>query len=317
MANRTTLAPPGAQRRPHRSPLARSQELWGWVFLAPWIIGFLAFTALPIAASLGFSFTRFELTRPDEVAFIGLDNYRKLFVDPLVRVSLNVTFRFALLALPVAILLPIGLAALLNSRYLAARRLFRTLFYMPYIVPVISAVYVWQGVLNSETGWMNRILRSLGVPGPDWLNSMVWIYPALVIIGLWGVGNAYLITLASMQGVPTTYYEAARVDGATGLQRFRHITLPMISPVIFYNLVLSVIGLMRYFEIPFILSNGTGRPGDAQMFYNLHFYKTTFVFFDMGYGSTLAWLLFIITIVLTLLLFATARYWVYYAGERS
>jgi multiple sugar transport system permease protein len=317
MVTPTTLEPPGTPQRRRRSSLARSQALWGWIFLSPWIVGFIAFTALPIIASLVFSFTRFELTRPDEVAFIGIDNYRKLFTDPLVRVSLNVTFKFALLALPIAILLPIALAALLNSRRLVGRRLFRTLFYMPYIVPVISAVYVWQGVLNSETGWINRVLRTIGVPGPDWLNSMVWIYPALVIIGLWGVGNAYLITLASMQGVPTTFYEAARVDGATGLQRFRHITLPMISPVIFYNLVLSVIGLMRYFEIPFILSNGTGRPGDATMFYNIHFYKTTFVFFDMGYGSTLAWLLFMITIVLTLILFATARYWVYYAGERS
>jgi multiple sugar transport system permease protein len=235
----------------------------------------------------------------------------------LVRVSLGVTVKFALIALPISVLLPIALAALLNSPHLAGRRVFRTLFYMPYIVPVVSAVYVWRGVLNSETGWLNRILQSFGLLGPDWLNSMVWIYPALVIIGLWGVGNAYLITLASMQGVPTAFYEAARVDGATGLQRFRHITLPMISPVIFYNLVLSVIGLMRYFEIPFILSNGTGRPGDATMFFNIHFYKTTFVFFDMGYGSTLAWLLFLITIALTLLLFATARYWVYYAGERS
>ncbi len=317
MAHRTTPEPTSAPSRRRRSSLARSQELWGWIFLSPWIVGFIAFTALPIIASLIFSFTRFELNRPDMIGFVGIDNYRKLFTDPLVQVSLSVTFKFALLSLPIAILLPIALAALLNSRHLVGRRLFRTLFYMPYIVPVISAVYVWQGVLNSETGWLNRILRSVGVPGPDWLNSMVWIYPALVIIGLWGVGNAYLITLASMQGVPTAFYEAARVDGASGLQRFRHITLPMISPVIFYNLVLSVIGLMRYFEIPFILSNGTGRPGDATMFYNIHFYKTTFVFFDMGYGSTLAWLLFVITIVLTLLLFATARYWVYYAGERS
>jgi multiple sugar transport system permease protein len=316
MTTHTDAAPQAPTRR-RRASLERSQQLWGWIFLAPWIIGFVAFTALPIVASLVFSFTRFELTRPDEVGFVGFDNYRKLFTDPLVRVSLGVTVKFALIALPISVLLPIALAALLNSPHLAGRRVFRTLFYMPYIVPVVSAVYVWRGVLNSETGWLNRILQSFGLLGPDWLNSMVWIYPALVIIGLWGVGNAYLITLASMQGVPTAFYEAARVDGATGLQRFRHITLPMISPVIFYNLVLSVIGLMRYFEIPFILSNGTGRPGDATMFFNIHFYKTTFVFFDMGYGSTLAWLLFLITIALTLLLFATARYWVYYAGERS
>ncbi len=297
-----------------RARLMREQHVWGWIFLSPWIVGFVAFTALPIIFSLIFSFTRFQLNKPDDIGFAGLDNYRRLFSDPLVRVSLGVTFKFALISLPLAVGLPVALAALLNSPYLRGRRLFRTLFYMPYVVPVVSAVYVWQGVLNSETGWLNRILGTVGIAGPDWLNSIVWIYPALVIIGLWGLGNSYLITLASMQGVPTAYYEAARVDGATGLQRFRHITLPMISPVIFYNLVLSVIGLMRYFEIPFILSNGTGRPGDAQMFYNIHFYKTTFVFFDMGYGATLAWLLFAITLMLTLLLFATARHWVYYAG---
>src|SRR5690606_101955 len=138
--------------------------------------------------------------------------------------------------------------------------------------------------------------------------------PALVIIGLWGLGNAFLITLASMQVVPTAYYEAAVVDGAGPFARFRHITLPMISPVVIYNLVLSIIGLMRYFEVPFILSNGTGRPGSSTMFFNIHFYKTSFVFFDMGYGSALAWLLFGVTMVLTGLLFYSARYWVFYAG---
>lgn len=316
MTSRTDVAAGPEPRRKGYS-LAREQQTWGWLFLSPWIIGFVAFTALPLVASLIFSFTRFEINKPDEIAFVGMQNYGKLFTDPLVASSLIVTAKFALLTLPVAVILPVALAALLNSRYLGGRRLFRTLFYMPYIVPVISAVYVWQGVLNTETGWLNRILRSAGMAGPDWLNSMVWIYPALVIIGLWGVGNAYLITLASMQGVPTALYEAARVDGASGLQRFRHVTLPMISPVIFYNLVLSVIGLMRYFEIPFILSQGSGNPGGSTMFFNIHFYKTTFVFFDMGYGSTLAWLLFLITLVLTLLLFATARFWVYYAGERN
>jgi len=182
---------------------------------------------------------------------------------------------------------------------------------------VVSAIFIWQGVLNADSGWLNRILGLGGIAGPNWLDSTTWIYPALVIIGLWGLGNAYLITLASMQAVPTAFYDAARVDGASGLARFRYITLPMISPVIFYNLVLSIIGLLRYFEIPFILSNGTGRPGDSTMFFNIHFYKTSFVFFDMGYGSALAWLMFAITLVATGILFFTAKYWVYYAGSES
>ena len=294
----------------------RQRRLWGWFFLSPWIIGFLAFTIMPMAASLVFSFMEFNLASPDETRFIGLDNYQNLLDDPLVGVSLMVTLRFAVIALPIGLILPVLLAALLNSEFLVGKRFFRTLFYMPYIVPIVSAVYIWQGMLGTETGWINRILDwVLQVDGPRWLDDSTWIYPALVIMGLWGIGNAYLITLASMQGVPTQLYEAAKVDGASGLRRFFSITIPMISPVIFYNLILSVIGLLRYFEVPFILKQGTGQPGQATMFYNIHFYKETFVFLNMGYGSTLAWLLFAITMVLTVLIFATARYWVYYAGE--
>lgn len=306
----TRAAPRGARL----TPLAREQRLWGWVFLSPWLVGFAAFTALPILASLVFSFTDFRLTDPEAVSFVGLDNFRRLTVDPLVRVSLGVTLRFALISLPIAVVLPVALAALLDSRWLVGKPLFRTLFYMPYVVPVVSAIYIWQGVLNTQSGWLNRLLRLVGLPGPNWLDDVRWIYPALVIIGLWGLGNAFLITLAGMQAVPTAYYEAARVDGAGPLARFRHVTLPLISPVIFYNLVLSLIGLMRYFEVPFILSNGTGRPGSSTMLFNIHFYKTSFVFFDMGYGSALAWLMFAVTMVLTGLLFWSARHWVFYAG---
>lgn len=315
MSTPSVASRPAARTARPAASLLREQKIWGWIFLSPWIVGFLAFTIIPILASLVFSFTDFQLTEPGEIGFVGLRNYTKLFTDPLVKVSLGVTFKFALLSLPLAVGLPVLLAALLNNPFLRGKPLFRTLFYMPYVVPVVSAIFIWQGVLNADSGWLNRVLELIGVTGPNWLDDTTWIYPALVIIGLWGLGNAYLITLASMQAVPTAYYEAARVDGASGLARFRHITLPMISPVIFYNLVLSIIGLLRYFEIPFILSNGTGRPGDSTMFFNIHFYKTSFVFFDMGYGSALAWLMFAITLVATGILFFTARFWVYYAGS--
>lgn len=301
-----------------RDKLLRQRRLWGWFFLSPWIIGFLVFTIIPMVASLVFSFMDFNLARPDEASFIGFGNYQNMLEDPILGVSLMVTFRFALLSLPIGIILPVVLASLLNSEFLVGKRFFRTLFYMPYIVPIVSAVYIWQGMLGTETGWINRVLSwALGLDGPRWLDSTEWIYPALVIMGLWGIGNAYLITLASMQGVPTQLYEAAKVDGATGIRRFFAITLPMISPVVFYNLILGVIGLLRYFEVPFILKQGTGQPGQSTMFYNIHFYKTTFVFLDMGYGSALAWLLFAITMAITLLLFWTARYWVYYASDEG
>ena len=314
MATANRASSSGSGKPNQSSNLMQSQRIWGFIFLSPWIIGMLAFTIIPIFASLAFSFTNFELNRPEEVEFIGLANYVKMFNDPLVGVALGVTLRFAALSLPLAIFLPVALASLLNYRHLRFKRLFRTLFYMPYIVPVVSAVYIWGGMLNSQTGWFNRALATIGVSGPEWLDSQIWIYPALVIIGLWGLGNSYLITLATMQSVPTELYEAATVDGAGAFSRFRNVTFPMISPVIFYNLVLAVIGLFRYFEIPFILKGSEGFPGQSTWFFNIHFFKTTFGFLEMGYGSTLAWLLFALTLIATLFLFYTSRYWVYYAS---
>jgi multiple sugar transport system permease protein len=296
----------------------RRQRLWGLLFVSPWIFGFLAFTFFPMAASLIMSFTDYRLNTLDTpVSFVGIRNYANILTDPLVATSLTATMRFAVLALPLAIVLPVALAALMNSKWLIGKPLFRTLFYMPYMIPVVSAVAIWGGMLNSQSGWINRGLGLIGITGPDWLNDIGWIYPAMNIIGLWGVGNAMLLTLSAMQGVPTELYEAAEVDGAGPWSRFRNITLPMISPVIFYNLVLSVIGLLRYFEIPYILSQGTGRPGGATMFFNIHLYKTAFVFGDMGYGSALAWMLFAIAAVITIVLFATSRSWVYYASGEN
>jgi ABC-type sugar transport system permease subunit len=298
-----------------RSDFAKQQRRWGWIFLSPWIIGFAVFTAFPILASLVFSFMDFNLLEPEEMQFVGLENYGQILTDPIVGLSLGNVLKFAAIALPLSVFLPILLATMLNSESLFAKRIFRTLFYMPYMVPIVSAVYIWGGVLNSETGWLNRLLDLININGPNWLNDTGWIYPALNIMGLWGVGNAMLYTLAAMQGVPTELYEAAKVDGAGPFTRFRNITLPMISPVIFYNLVLSVVGLWRYFEAPFILKEGTGDPGGSTMFFNIHLYKTAFLFQDMGYGAALAWLLFALAFGSTLLIFASRRYWVYYAAE--
>lgn len=309
----------GVRTRERRFTLARQQRIWGWIFLSPWIIGFLAFTLFPMIVSLMFSFMHYDQTKPDEIGFLGwdhlFDNYIRLTTDPTVGQALSNTIRFGLVALPLSILVPLGLAALLNVKNLWGKRLLRTLFYMPYMVPVVSSVYIWNGFLNTQTGWLNRILESIGIPGPNWLYSVDWIYPALFIVGLWGVGNAMLTMLAGMQAVPTELYEAARVDGAGPVRAFWKITVPMISPVIFYNLILALIGIFRYFDIPYILTNGNGQPGGATNFYNIYFYKTTFKFFDLGYGAALAWVLFIIALIVTIAVFASARYWVYYAGD--
>lgn len=290
------------------------QRRWGLLFLLPWIIGFLAFTLIPIIASLIFSFMEFDITNPSESSFIGLANWKRLFNDPDLITSSIATLKFMALALPLSVILPLALAALLNLKNLWFKRFFITAFYVPFMVPAVSFVYIWAGFLNAQTGWLNRFLAVFGISGPDWLNSTFWIYPSLIIIGLWGIGNAMLIKLAGMQGVPPELYEAAEIDGANGFSKFWRITVPMISPVIFYNLILSLVGLFKYFDIPYILKNGRGDPGNATLFYNIHFYRTTFTFNDLGYGATLAWLLFIVALILTGFVFWTSRFWVYYAA---
>lgn len=307
-----SLTTPITKEQSRRRTVQQSQRLWGWVFLSPWIIGFLAFTLFPMVASLYFSFTNFQIGH--EIQWAGLANWQKLFTDPVTLSSLGVTLRFGLLALPVSILFPLAIASLLNSKWLLGKPIFRIFFYMPYIIPSISAIFVWQSFLNGQTGWFNRLLRLIGISDPpNWLFDPSYINTGLVLIGLWGVGNAMLTMMASMQGVPTELYEAARVDGAGPLTLFRRITLPMISPVIFYNLVLTVIGLMKYFDIPYVLSNTT-RSNPATNFINLHLYRTAFQFQDMGFGSALAWFVFIIGLAVTIALFATSRRWVYYAS---
>jgi multiple sugar transport system permease protein len=304
--------------RTKMTKLARIEALWGLLFLAPWIVGFMLWTLGPMIASLVFSFTDFNLLHREEIQWVGLDNYRLLFTDPNVKTAVSVSLRFAAMALPIGILQPIVMAALLNDERLWPRRLFTTLFYLPSIVPLVSAVYIWQGVMNTQTGWINRFLEAIGIAGPDWLNSQAWIYPSLVIIGLWGVGDMMLYTLATMQGVPTELYEAAQVDGAGRFTQFRHITLPMITPVIFYNLILSSIGIVQYFLVPFVLKGPNGDPGNATWFYGLHLYKEAFAYSKMGYGATLAWMLFLFVLVVTIFLFWSSRYWVFYsAGEEK
>lgn len=300
------------------SPLARREALYGLAFISPWILGFLAFTVIPMIASLVFSFTNLQLVMDTPVQWNNFANYKTFAADPQVGLSLLVVLKFGLISLPISIFLPLLLAILLNNHHLKGPIAFRTLFYMPYIIPFVAAVFIWNGMLNSETGWINEVLRWLGVQNPPlWVDSTTWVYPAYVILGIWGIGNGMLIYLASLQGVPTELYDAAKVDGASWFSSLIHVTIPMISPVIFYALILSVVDLFQYFLVPLVVKNGTGAPNGATMFYNLYLYKTFFVFQNMSYGSALAWVLFFIILVITLLLFKTAKYWVYYAGENG
>ncbi len=308
------------------TPLARREMRLGLLFLAPWIIGFIAFTFLPTLGTLYFSFLNLKIT--DQILsapkFVGLDNYVRLLTDPIIWSTgatpgaLWVTLRFGLIALPIGIFVPLGVAMLMNNPHLKGQMIFRTLFYMPYIVPFVAAIYLWGGMLNPETGWINQSLIAMGVPKesvPLWANSEQWVYPAYVLMGIWGLGNAMLIMLSGLQGVPTELYDAANVDGANAWQTFWNVTFPMISPVIFYNVVLSLVGLFQYFQVPLVVNQGTGRPGGATFFYNLYLYKTFFTYQDMSYGSAQAWFLFFLVLLVTIILFGTSKYWVYYAGE--
>lgn len=296
--------------------LARRESLWGYAFVSPWLLGALVFTLLPMGASFVISLTNFDPRYPDAVQSVGLANYARLLNDPLVLQSLGVTFKFAAVMIPLTIAVSLGLALLLNNPRLLGRSFFRTFFYMPMQIPLVATTIIWQGVLNLHTGWLNLGLGAVGVAGPDWLNSTVWVYPALSLIALWGTGNMMLIALAGLQSVPTELYEAARMDGAGRWAQFLHVTLPMISPVIFYNLIVALIGTCQYFTQAYVLTNGRGDPDNATLFFNLNLYREGWRYYDMGYAATLAWLLFAIVLGLTVILFRTRSRWVYEGNAR-
>lgn len=294
-------------RRRLLSSRSRREAFWGIVFIGPWLIGLGLFTGGPLIASLVLSLTDFNLLRPDAIQFVGLDNYVHMISDPNVLKGLVVTFRFAIIAIPLTMIASLGVALLVNSPRLLGRNVFRALFYMPIQIPLVASTLVWVGFLNTETGWLNGLLSLVGLPGPDWINSETWIYPALSLIGLWGIGNFMVINIAGLQSVPTELYEAARIDGAGAWTMFRRITIPLMSPILLYNLVISLIVTFQYFTQAYTLTNGRGDPNNATLFINLDLFREAFQFNRMGYGAAIAWLLFVIVLILTVALFAFAR----------
>ncbi|HUF38433.1 MAG TPA: sugar ABC transporter permease [Anaerolineales bacterium] len=313
-----------ARVRAKLSPREKQEARWGLLFLAPWIIGFLAFYVLPMIASFGFSLYDFNPALPDEAEFIGFENWeRALFVDQEVRHSFVRTLQFTAISLPIGLSFALFIAILMNSKHVLGKNLYRTLFYMPTMIPLVASVLIWNGVLNEQTGWINIFIEKLtgiqatGTEGLRWLADPDLVYYAYTMFGFWSVGNAMIIFIAGLQGVPTELYEAAEIDGANWLQKLTRITIPLITPVIFYQVVLGLIGTLQYFLAPFVLNGGTGFPEGKTRFYMVYFYKQSFSFFNMGYGATLAWLMFIFALIITILLFGTAKYWVYYAAEES
>jgi len=321
MAN-VVLKRPIKRTKRKMTKLRKNEARWGLFFLSPWMIGFLAFYFLPMLASFVFSLLNFNPAVPDEATLIGFENWqRALVTDKEVLLSFTRTLRFAVISLPISLGFALFLAIILNSKNVIGKTLYRTLFYMPSMIPLVATVLIWNGVLNEHTGWMNLLIENItgiqavGTEGIRWMADTRLVYYSYTMFGLWGVGNAMIIFLAGLQGVPTEFYEAAEIDGANWLQRLFKITIPLISPVIFYQLVLGVIGSLQYFLAPWVLNGGTGFPEGMTRFYMIYFYKQSFTFFNMGYGATLAWLMFIVALILTIILFGTAKYWVFYAAE--
>jgi multiple sugar transport system permease protein len=292
------------------------ESLTGLIFVAPFIIGFLAFSGLPMIASLVLSLTDFDPRVANETRFVGLDNYVGMLSDSALIKSALVTLRFALIVVPLTLAFALAVALLVNNTLLRGRNVFRTLFYLPLQIPIVASTVVWIGVLNTNTGWLNTALNSAGVQGPDWFNSTFWVHPALAIMGLWGIGNMMLIFLAGLQSVPTELYDAAKVDGAGPWATFRKVTLPLISPVLFYNLIIVLIATFQYFTQAYVITNGRGDPNGETLFFNLNLYREAFQFYNMGYASALAWILFVVVLGLTIVLFRTAGSWVYEGGSR-
>ncbi|RYG39412.1 sugar ABC transporter permease [bacterium] len=286
------------------------KNLVGYLFVAPWLIGFLVFTVGPFLASIYLSLTRYDVVSTPQ--WVGVANYRALLQDdPIFWKSLVVTFRYALVAVPVGTVAAIALALLLNLE-VKGIAIFRTIFYLPSVVPTVATAVVFQWILNPQIGLMNGILKQFGIVGPAWLSDARWAPWSLVLMGLWGVGGSMVIYLAGLKDVPTYLYEAAILDGAGAFQRMRKITLPLLTPVIFFNVVMGVIGAFQYFTQAYILTNGG--PEDSTQFYALYLFNRAWRYLDMGYASAMAWILFVVVIASTTMIFKTQKRWVHYGG---
>ena len=297
-------------RRP--AGLAQREARTFYLLISPWLVGFLLFVLGPMLASLFISFTRWDLLTPAK--FIGLQNYEKMFTrDPLFWQSLKITAIYTCVYVPMELTGGLVLALLMNQK-LRFVGVFRTIYYLPSVLPGVAFVVLWMWILHPDVGLLNTLLSYMGIEGPRWLADPDWALPALLIMSLWGLGRTMVIYLASLQGIPHHLYEAASIDGANTWQSFWKITLPMLTPTIFFNLVLSVISTFQTFTSAFVATDGG--PLDSTLFYVLYLFRQAFQYFNMGYASALAWILFLIILVLTLLIVRSSDRWVYYEGER-
>jgi len=288
--------------------MVRRRDLTGWLFALPAVIGLVAFTVYPFVASFYLSFCDYDIfTSP---RWVGLANYHTMFTrDPLFWKSLQNVLYYTVFAVPLGIAFGVILALLLDAR-IRGLSVYRTIYFLPSIVPVVATSVLWMWLLNPRIGLVNTLLRLAGVEGPNWLADPEWSKPSLILMSIWAAGGTMIIYLAGLKDIPISLYEAAMVDGANTWRRLRHITLPMLTPVIFFNLVMGLIGAFQYFTQAFIMTGGG--PLDSTLFYSLHLFFQAFQYLKMGYASAMAWFLFVIVVCITAVVFKTQGRWVHY-----
>ncbi len=304
------LALPTRQRR--SSSLERQQARAGLLFILPWIVSLLVFTAYPVFGTLGLSFTEYNILKPPE--FIGFDNFRQMFTaDPAFWTAVRNTGIYAGVSVVLRLILSLALALVLNQG-VRGIGVYRVIFYLPALVPPVVAAIIFLLMFNYANGPINAVIGALGLPPPDWLRDPSWSKPALIILGLWPLGIEVLVFLAGLKDIPQDLLDAAAVDGATPWRRFLTVTIPLLTPVILFNLVTGVIYSFQVFAQALVIGDTTGRPLESTLMYMVLIYRNAFRYFSMGYAAAQALLLFIVVALLTLLVFRTSRRWVYYEG---
>ena len=310
----SAIAQPTAAPKRRWSPARRREAIQGYLYISPWFIGFLLLIVGPVLISFYLSLTTYTIISPP--VFIGFQNYIKAFTsDKLFAKSMYNTLYYVVFSVPLLISISLMLALLLDQG-LRFTKVFRTLFFLPSITPVVASVLLWRWIFQPDFGLVNYLLSLIGIQGPAWLGSTQWVKPTLIIMGLWGSvgGSQMIIFLAGLQNIPSDLYEVAAIDGAGPFQRFRHVTLPMLTPSIFFNMILGIIAAFRTFTAAYIATQGG--PAYSSLFFVLYLFFNAFKFMNMGYAAAMAWVLFVIVLALTAFQFRMSKRWVYYeAGD--
>jgi len=305
-----------------RQTVRRREALTGYLLISPFLVGFLWFTAVPMVIALYLSLTKYDIVSAPQ--WVGLANFAKLFRDERLRVSLLNTFFYAGISVPLYLITAFGASLAMNLK-IRGIRFYRTIWYLPSITPTVANAMLWLWIFNPQWGLANSILKLLGLPAQDWVLDPQLSKPCLIFMGLWGIGPTMIIFLAGLQGIPESLYEAAMIDGAGTWARFRHVTIPMLSPVIFFNLIMGIIGAFQIFTTVYVMmgggaggarSYGVGGVLDSLLFYVIYLWQNAFEFWRMGYATAQGWILLVIILILTIIQFKLGGRWVYYEAER-